>query len=135
MENATSPSLAKSQPAANPGALPTTALNPELLRARAPEVHLRFLEAVQRDLRANVARVRLYLQDERTARVLLEHVGERVEGAYERWGGGVARLAVGAGTPGTMEVLSVGRVREMVKDVCAGRGEGSGGNGNGNGLA
>jgi hypothetical protein len=120
-------SLTKSSaPAAVPpstAAPPTASAAPppdlQALRAAAPTVHLRFREAVQRDLRGHVARVQLYLEDGRTVKILLEHVMERVAGAYERWGEAVARLAVGgSGWQVEVDVLSPARLKEVLRDVA-----------------
>ncbi|RDB16287.1 Conserved oligomeric Golgi complex subunit 3 [Hypsizygus marmoreus] len=71
---------------------------------------------IETDLRANVVRMRLYLEDDRTARVLLEHVRERVGDAYAVfWGVGAGRMLGG----GEGEVLSLERVRSMLVEVCA----------------
>ncbi|KDR66382.1 hypothetical protein GALMADRAFT_259460 [Galerina marginata CBS 339.88] len=115
----------------NPNLNPNPALSPQTqTQTDLPTLHLRFLEALQRDLRSGVARIRLYLSEERTVRVLLEHVVERVMGAYERWGeavgvgvggaagtGASARRGKGEGE-GEMEVLSSARLREILRDVC-----------------
>lgn len=81
-------------------------------------LHLHFLEALQRDLRGSVARVRLYLEDERTVKILLEHVLERVAGAYERWGDASALLTQGVPGGAGVEILSAARLRETLRDVC-----------------
>ena len=84
-------------------------------------MHLRFLEALQRDLRSGVARVRLYLEDERTVRVLLEHVVERVSQTYERWGEVIMQMqgsGGGGSRQGDLEILSSSRLREVLRDVC-----------------
>ncbi|KAF8965587.1 Sec34-like family-domain-containing protein [Flammula alnicola] len=106
-------------------AVPPTAAGPapnlQSLRDEAPSVHLRFLEALQRDLRGGVARVRLYLEDERTVKVLLEHVVERISGTYERWGEGMRRVGGGSGYDGgqgDMDILNSSRLREVLRDVC-----------------
>ncbi|KAF9559048.1 Sec34-domain-containing protein [Agrocybe pediades] len=102
--------------AASTVALPATSTTSDL-----PTLHLHFLEAVQRDLRSGVARIRLYLSDERTVRVLLEHVVERVASAYDRWGEAVGRLPPAAlASTGNVEVLSPARLKEVLRDVVGG---------------
>ncbi|KAF9478351.1 Sec34-domain-containing protein [Pholiota conissans] len=101
---------------AGAAAAPASA-NVQSLRDEAPTIHLRFLEAVQRDLRSNVARVQLYLEDGRTVKILLEHVMERISYAYEHWGESIARLAVGAPKQMEVEVLNLSRLKEMFRDI------------------
>ena len=76
-----------------------------------------FRAACASDLRASLARVRLYVSDARTAAVLMQHAVDRIEDAY-----GAFRLAarqvgarVAAGENGLMddEVL-----KRLLKDVC-----------------
>ena len=76
-----------------------------------------FRAACASDLRASLARVRLYVSDARTAAVLVQHAVDRIEDAY-----GAFRLAarqvgarVAAGENGLMddEVL-----KRLLKDVC-----------------
>uniref|UniRef100_A0A8H7Y1U4 Conserved oligomeric Golgi complex subunit 3 n=1 Tax=Psilocybe cubensis TaxID=181762 RepID=A0A8H7Y1U4_PSICU len=103
-------------------------------------MHTRFAESVQRDLRGNVARIRLYLsdvdvdpnadgrdqdrgegvhRDGRTARILIDHVLERVGECYERWGEAVLAFAGENRTQKKVEVMSRPRVREMLRDVAS----------------
>lgn len=123
VDNATSLTRSSAPAAIAPStAAPSTANNapPNLqaLRDEAPSVHLRFLEAVQRDLRGHVARVQLYLEDGRTVKILLEHVMERISNAYERWGESIARLSVGASNwQAELDVLSPARLQEVLRDV------------------
>jgi hypothetical protein len=89
-------------------------------------IHLQFLEALQRDLRSGVARVKLYLEDERAVRVFLEHAVERV--SKLRWGevmmlvqgaaGGGGGGGGGFGShQGDLEIVSCLRLREVLRDV------------------
>lgn len=48
----------------------------------AEELHERFVEACERDLRISVARLRLYLEDNRTVSILLTHVKEAIVDGY-----------------------------------------------------
>jgi conserved oligomeric Golgi complex subunit 3 len=82
--------------------------------AAAEQVDVGFRVACQRDLRAAAARLRLYLADQRTVDVLLQHVRERLEDDYAVfrdvvWGKGIAS---GEG------VLSSEGLREMLREVC-----------------
>jgi hypothetical protein len=107
-----------------PPATATEIPNLKVLKDQAPTIHLQFLEALQRDLRSGVARVRLYLEDERTVRVLLEHVVERVSQAYERWGEVMMPMQGAAGGGGfgshhgDLKILSSSRLREVLREVC-----------------
>ena len=114
------PSVGVPATAGPPTALPTSTAQPhvDILLSSAPQTHLHFLEAVQRDLRSSVARVRLYLEDERTVRVLLEHVVERVGTAYELFGDallGMKRAGLGSGD---IEVMGSSALRDVLRDVC-----------------
>jgi hypothetical protein len=127
--NASKPStsLPPTSAAPPPPATATEIPNLKALKDQAPTIHLQFLEALQRDLRSGVARVRLYLEDERTVRVLLEHVVERVSQAYERWGEVMMPMqgAAGSGSSGgfgshqgDLKILSSSRLREVLREVC-----------------
>jgi len=48
----------------------------------AEELHAQFVESCERDLRAAVTKLRLYLEDDRTVSVLLTHVKEAVVDGY-----------------------------------------------------
>lgn len=48
----------------------------------AEELHAKFVESCERDLRAAVTKLRLYLEDNRTVSVLLTHVKEAVVDGY-----------------------------------------------------
>lgn len=114
VDSATSPAKAQSVPSTERPAQ----LSPQALRDQAAALHLRFLEALQRDLRGSVARVRLYLEDERTVKILLEHVSERVASLYERWSDMSALLAQSAPMGTAVEILSTARLKETLRDVC-----------------
>lgn len=51
-------------------------------QSAAEELHVKFVEACERDLRAAVTKLRLYLEDNRTVSVLLTHVREAVVDGY-----------------------------------------------------
>ena len=53
--------------------------------------------------------------DERTVQILLDHVVDRILGSYERWSDALRRSgkAFDAG-----DVLTSGRLREMLREVC-----------------
>ncbi|KAG6910078.1 hypothetical protein DXG01_013130, partial [Tephrocybe rancida] len=72
-----------------------------------------FERACSTELRAHAGRMRLYLEDSRTvtARVLLEHVRERVGDAYE-----IFWEASGSGSGGGEQVMSIPVVRKLLID-------------------
>ena len=78
-------------------------------------LNLRFRETCERDLRSDVNRLRLYLEDQRTVHVLLEHIQERVVEVYA----GYRDLAMTMGGPSNSGgVLSVTMLRELLREVC-----------------
>ena len=88
------------------------------LRVAAPDAQADagFREACQRDLRAAAARLRLYLADQRTVGVLLQHVRARVEDDYAVFRDAVCSTGDGAG------VLSSEGLKEMLIEVCGEQG-------------
>jgi hypothetical protein len=79
-------------------------------------LNLQFRETCERDLRSDVNRLRLYLEDQRTVHVLLEHIQERVVEVYA----GYRDLVMTMGGPSNfgVGVLSVTMLRELLKEVC-----------------
>jgi len=75
-------------------------------------VQIRALEGINRDLRSAVGRVRLFLEDERTVGVLLDHVQDRIVDAFAEF-----RDAVG-GLGGDGTVMSGPELRELLRSVC-----------------
>lgn len=80
--------------------------------SEADGVNLQFREACERDLRSDVNRLRLYLEDQRTVGVLLDHIQDRVVDVYA----GYRDLV----TPSTsaQDVLSETSLREFLREVC-----------------
>ncbi|PSS38005.1 hypothetical protein PHLCEN_2v145 [Hermanssonia centrifuga] len=76
-----------------------------------------FKAACQRDLRPAVARLKLYLEDERTVSVLVKHVQERLVDEY-----GDFRRVVGSVYGGELglELGNEENIRAMLRDVCEG---------------
>lgn len=68
------------------------------------------------ELRGTVARLRLYLEDDRTVNVLLRHVQERIVDDYTEWRSAVREK--GAGVVGEREVGTEEAVRAVLKTVC-----------------
>ena len=79
-------------------------------------LNLQFREACERDLRSDVNRLRLYLEDRRTVHVLLDHVQERVMEVYA----GFRDLVMTMGGPSSsgQDVLSATLLRELLREVC-----------------
>jgi conserved oligomeric Golgi complex subunit 3 len=76
-----------------------------------------FREACARDLRASIARVRLYVPDARTATVLVQHAVARVEDAYSAFR--LAARQVGAHmAAGENSLMDDDRLKRLLKDVC-----------------
>ncbi|KAH8107660.1 Sec34-domain-containing protein [Cristinia sonorae] len=76
-----------------------------------------FQEACHRDLHVYVARLRLYLEDDRTVGVLLKHVQDRVVDEYTEFKMTVLKEL---GTGVRSEVGSEESVRLLLQDVCEG---------------
>ena len=76
-----------------------------------------FREACGGDLRENVARVRLYVPDARTAAVLVQHAVGRVEDAYVAFRLAARQVGtrVAVGEDGLMDDE---RLKALLKDVC-----------------
>jgi len=76
-----------------------------------------FRGACARDLRENIARVRLYVPDARTAAVLVQHAVGRVEDAYTAFRLAARQVGtrVAAGEDGLMDDE---RLKALLKDVC-----------------
>jgi hypothetical protein len=75
-----------------------------------------FRTACASDLRSNLARVRLYVSEARTAAVLVQHAVDRVEDAY-----GAFRLAarqVGTRVAGENGLMDDEVLKSLLKDVC-----------------
>ena len=76
-----------------------------------------FRAACTRDLRASIARVRLYVSEARTATVLVQHAVDRIEDAY-----GAFRLAARqVGARVTMDkngLMDDEVLKRLLKDVC-----------------
>ncbi|THH31401.1 hypothetical protein EUX98_g2790 [Antrodiella citrinella] len=74
-----------------------------------------FQESCHRDLHVNVARLRLYLEDDRTVSVLLRHVQDRVVDEYIEFKMTIMR-ELGTGLRG--DIGSEEAVRLLLQDVC-----------------
>ena len=86
----------------------------------APQIQSHFLEALHRDLPSAATKVKYYLDDQRTVKILLEHVVGRIEAMYERFGDMIfaaKKAGVGSGM-GEVEILSSSRLREILRDAC-----------------
>jgi hypothetical protein len=74
-----------------------------------------FRSVCQSELRANITRLRLYLEDGRTVGVLVEHVKDRVADEYAAFREIIWNMYAGALREG---VLDDGALREILKGVC-----------------
>jgi hypothetical protein len=74
-----------------------------------------FRLACERDLRADVARLRLYLEDDRTVGVLVGHVMDRIVDDYTNFREAVWNMYMGA----LRDILfSAPTLREKLKSIC-----------------
>lgn len=74
-----------------------------------------FQETCQRDLHLSVARLRLYLEDDRTVHVLLKHVQDRIAEEYAEFSEVVGKEYGGALKN---ELWSEEGLRVLLHDVC-----------------
>jgi hypothetical protein len=86
-------------------------------RSAAETLNLHFREACERDMRSSVARLRLYLEDDRTVRVLVEHIQDRIMDAYAAYREVVWGMYAGA-LREKEGILSPVGLREVLRDVC-----------------
>ena len=80
-----------------------------------------FRTACARDLRASLARIRLYVPDVRTASVLVQHARGRVEDAYSAFRLAARQVGARAGA-GQTGLLDDPSLEKMLQEVC-GEGE------------
>jgi hypothetical protein len=81
----------------------------------AEELHTKFVESCERDLRAAVTKLRLYLEDNRTVSVLLTHVKEAVVDGYMEYGEVVWTMYAGV-LKGV--VYSEESLKEKLRVIC-----------------
>ena len=74
-----------------------------------------FQEACHRDLHGHVARLRLYLEDDRTVSVLLRHVQDRIVDEYMEF---KMTIMKELGTGVRTEIVSEEAVQLLLRDVC-----------------
>ncbi|EIW83115.1 Sec34-domain-containing protein [Coniophora puteana RWD-64-598 SS2] len=84
-------------------------------QAAAENLHKKFIEACERDLRSSVARMKLYLEDSRTVSVLVTHVQETIEDDYATF-----RDVVWTMYAGSLRdvVLSTDGLKDLLAQVC-----------------
>jgi len=73
-----------------------------------------FKMGCHRDLRASVARMRLYLEDDRTVLVLLSHVQEKIIDEYVDFRQAVSERSKGS----EASLMSIQEVKEFLKTIC-----------------
>ena len=73
-----------------------------------------FKMGCHRDLRASVARMRLYLEDDKTVLVLLSHVQEKIVDEYVDFRQAVSERSKGS----EASLLSIQELKEFLKNVC-----------------
>ena len=118
----TKPNLPISSTTHNPARPKTTALPKlDVVLSEVPHAQARFFETLQRELRPSVSKVKLYLDDARTVKVLLEHVVGRIEAVYERFGDAmfaVKQLDAGRGGEEQVEIVSSSGLRDILREIC-----------------
>jgi hypothetical protein len=82
------------------------------------ELDRKFRLACEQDLRASVAKLKLYLEDERTISVLVARIQDKIVGDYETFKD-VAR-SVQAGSLRDV-VLSQTKLKDILNSVCEGQ--------------
>jgi len=86
----------------------------------AADLDIGFRRTCETDLRAAIGRLKLYLEEERTVRVLAEHIVERLMDAYVGFAEVVRRLYSGTSGDGGLKVMSVGEARVFLDEICRG---------------
>lgn len=82
-------------------------------------VEREFVARCQTALKDSISRIRIYVEDQRTADVLIEHVRERVEDGWEVFREGVMQAQ---GEKQNLGLMSEEEVRGMLRGVCNERG-------------
>lgn len=82
-----------------------------------------FTVACHRDLRAAVAKLGLYLEDDRTVAVLVKHTQERIVDEYMEFRRAVWSTAVG--TEAQTGIMNEDSVRALLSEVCGSGNDGS----------
>ncbi|KAF9027602.1 Sec34-domain-containing protein [Hymenopellis radicata] len=99
----------------NDGATPLTA-QPWASQAAAEELNANFRSACERDLRSSVVRLKLYLENDRTVGVLVQHAMERIVDEYLAFRGVAWNMYAGALRSGLLDEHDI---REVLKTVTA----------------
>ena len=73
-----------------------------------------FKMGCHRDLRASVARMRLYLEDDRTVLVLLSHVQEKIVDEYVDFKHAVSERSKGV----EASLMSTQELKDFLKSIC-----------------
>ena len=73
-----------------------------------------FKMCCHRDLRASVARMKLYLEDDRTVLVLLSHVREKIIDEYVDFKQAVSERSKGS----EVTLMSTQELKDFLKNIC-----------------
>lgn len=98
-----------------PGPVPLLTEQDWARQSAAEALHAKFVESCERDLRAAVTKLRLYLEDNRTVSVLLTHVTEAVVDGYMGYRDVVWDMYAGALKGG---VFSERSLKERLSAIC-----------------
>jgi conserved oligomeric Golgi complex subunit 3 len=71
--------------------------------------------ACERDLRSSIARLKLYLEDDKTISVLVLHIQDRIVDDYVAFGDVIQSLFAGTSKP---DLLTEGELKELLVIVC-----------------
>ena len=88
--------------------------NQQTLLANIASLDEAFKLGCHRDLRASVARMRLYLEDDRTVLVLLSHVQEKIIDEYVDFKQAASERSKGS----EASLMSVEELKEFLKSIC-----------------
>lgn len=122
MDRIRSHSTSRNLPAEKQTTQPITAQE-SFAQPAAEKLHESFNLACERDLRSNVSRMRLYLEDDRTVSVLVGHVIDRIMDEYAGF-----RDVVSSMYSGDLKgvLFSPTGLRERLKTICEEKGPESG---------
>lgn len=77
-----------------------------------------FRRVCETDLKAAIGRLKLYLEDEKTVRILVEHVAERAVSAYAGFAEVVRIVHSGSDEIDPPDLMSIGEVRTFLDQAC-----------------
>lgn len=88
--------------------------NQQTLPANVTSMDEAFKMSCHRDLRASVARMKLYLEDDRTVLVLLSHVQEKIIDEYVDFKQAISERSKGS----EVFLMSTQELKDFLKSIC-----------------